>query len=55
VVVFIATARAGDPSIDWYLDQFRDGGIMIETNDFGKVFIEAGDIDEKLVLISRVK
>jgi hypothetical protein len=55
VVLFLARIRADDATINWYLDKFQEGGLMIETPNFGKVFIEAGDVDEKLVFISRMK
>jgi hypothetical protein len=39
--------------MDWYLDQFREGGLMVNARNFGDVFIESDDIDEYLTLVSR--
>lgn len=52
-VEFVVADRTGDPSKDWYLEQFPGGGFMITAKGFGSVFLGEGDIDEDLEFVSR--
>ena len=52
-VVFLVMERIGDPAHDWYLDQFPGGGLMIEVEEFGNVFLGVADIDDDLELVAR--
>jgi hypothetical protein len=52
-VQFVVAGSTGDPSLDWYLDQFPGGGVMIEAEGFGSVFLRSDDIDEELQFGSR--
>jgi hypothetical protein len=52
VVMFISIDKTGDAAMDWYLDQWPDGGFMIDAEQFGNVFI-TDPSEEDLVLISR--
>ncbi len=52
-VEFIVAERSGDPTRDWYLDNFPGGGVMITTAAFGSVFLTGNDVDEDLELVSR--
>jgi hypothetical protein len=54
-VQFVIADPPRDPSQAWYLDQFPRGGVMIEAERFGSVFIRLEDIDEQLQFIARVK
>ena len=52
-VEFVLTGRSGNALHDWYLQQFPEGGLMIRTPHFGRLFLDANGIDYDLVLISR--
>lgn len=52
-VAFIAIHRTGDRARDWYVDQFPGGGLMVEAENFGSVFLNLSEIDEQLELVSR--
>jgi hypothetical protein len=52
-VQFVVAEPTGDPSLDWYLAQFPGGGVMIEAEGFGSVFLRADDIDEEVEFVSR--
>lgn len=52
-VQFVVAGPTGDPSLDWYLDQFPGGGVMIEAEQLGSVFVRADDIDEEVAFVSR--
>lgn len=41
-VEFIVTEKVGNPAINWYIDQFQQGGFMIVANNFGNVFVTNG-------------
>ena len=51
-VEFVVADRAGDPSKDWYLEQFPGGGCMISAKGFGSVFLGECDIED-LEFVSR--
>ena len=38
-VDFTVFQRVGDPSVDWYLDEFPGGGVMLSLSSFGSLFI----------------
>jgi hypothetical protein len=52
-VLFVVNGKTGDEAIDWYLDKYPGGGIMIDAKEFGNVFITDSRNDEDLVLIAR--
>jgi len=52
-VVFVIAEPTGDQTRDWYLEQFPQGGVMINAKGFGKVFLSGRDLDEDLKFISR--
>lgn len=52
-VEFVVARKVGDPAIDWYLDQYPNGGFMLESEQFGKVFMPSDEIDEGLELVRR--
>jgi hypothetical protein len=52
-VDFIVVHRTGDHARDWYVDQFPGGGVMIDAEGFGSVFLHVTEIDDQLELVSR--
>lgn len=52
-VEFVLSGPTGNALHDWYLQRFPDGGLMIRTGHFGRVFVSASAIDYDLVLVSR--
>ncbi|HUQ49290.1 MAG TPA: hypothetical protein VM056_01115 [Terriglobales bacterium] len=52
-IEFLVTESVGNPSLDWYLEQFGECGFMIDAAGFGRVFISESDIDEDLQFVSR--
>ena len=54
-VEFVVVDPTGDPAMDWYLEEFPGGGIMIDTAGFGNVFLQGNDLDEDLEFVSRAE
>ena len=52
-VQFVVSERVGDAAMDWYLDEYGGGGLMIFTENFGRVFLTSNDIDESLQFVER--
>jgi hypothetical protein len=52
-VEFIVQNKSGDPTMDWYLEQFPGGGVMINAKGFGRVFLGGDDMDDFLEFRSR--
>ena len=52
-VEFVALGETNDPNIDWYIQQYPPGGIMISAESFGSVFLPVGDEHEDLDFVSR--
>jgi hypothetical protein len=52
VVEFVAESISGDAALDWYVQEFG-GGAMVVVAAFGRVFISDLDNDEDLELIAR--
>jgi hypothetical protein len=53
MVDFVASERTGDAALDWYLDEFPGGGVMLNVKPFGALFLATGDIDGRLKLLRR--
>lgn len=53
-IEFIVTHYTGDPAMDWYIDEFG-GGVMIIDDLVGNVFLSVENIekDEGLEFMSR--
>jgi hypothetical protein len=47
------TDKTGDAAMDWYLDQYPSGGIMLKVNNFGNVFLSDIEEDEDVEFVSR--
>jgi hypothetical protein len=54
IVEFVVTEKSGEPSMDWYIDEFG-GGIMIRAVRYGNVFIGDSENTEDLEFVSRRK
>ena len=54
-VEFVVAEAVGDPIVDWYLEEFPRGGVMIRADSFGNVFLDAEDMAEHLVFLARGK
>lgn len=52
-VEFVVTNKVGDRVLDWYIDQYPDGGFMIKAEGFGSVFLTESNFDEDLVFVAR--
>jgi hypothetical protein len=53
LVEFVVLDKVGDDALDWYLEEYPGGGLMLRANNFGNVFLRGNDIDEELVFLSR--
>ena len=53
LVELVVAGKVGDDAVDWYLDEYPGGGLMLNASNFGNVFLRERDIDEKLVFVSR--
>jgi len=53
-VEFVVTVPTGDPAMDWYVDEFG-GGVMLIDDRIGRVFLSVENLTEDggLVLVSR--
>lgn len=54
VVNFVVIERTGDPSVDWYMDEFPEGGCMLEASAFGHVFVPSTDLHDHAQFLSRI-
>ncbi|HEX7152947.1 MAG TPA: hypothetical protein VF618_15775 [Thermoanaerobaculia bacterium] len=52
-IEFIALETNGEQTADWYAEKFPDGGVMINNETFGRVFLSATNIDCHLEFVSR--
>ena len=52
-VEFVVTEKTGDPAMDWYIQEYPGGGIMIKAKNFGSTFMTETDEEEDLILVSR--
>ena len=52
VVEFVAERITGDAALDWYVQEFGSG-VMLLVNPFGRVFISDLPNDEDLAFVAR--
>ena len=52
-VEFVVKEASGDPSFDWYLDQWPGGGAMICADTFGSVYLSVDGLDDFLEFVAR--
>jgi hypothetical protein len=53
-VEFVVIGVTGDASMDWHVEQYPGGGVMIAARGFGRVFLPISSaIDERLEFVSR--
>lgn len=52
-VEFVVAESVGDQALDWYLDQYPGGGLMVKAEGFGDVFLTGGELYEDLKFIGR--
>lgn len=53
LVELVVAHKVGDDAVDWYLQEYPGGGLMLKANNFGNVFLRENEIDEELVFVSR--
>ncbi|HEX8409363.1 MAG TPA: hypothetical protein VF883_10885 [Thermoanaerobaculia bacterium] len=51
-VEFVANERRGDVTADWYVEEYG-GGVMMNLENSGSLFLPGPQIDEELELVSR--
>jgi hypothetical protein len=52
-VEFVAAEQSGDAATDWYIEEYG-GGVMMNVESLGAVFLPGGEIDGGLELIDRM-
>jgi hypothetical protein len=52
-VQFVVTEATGEPSTDWFLEEFPGGGVMLTATGFGSVFLADTHTEDALELIAR--
>jgi hypothetical protein len=52
-VDFVVTEKSGDPSLDWFVEQYPGGEMMILAETFGRVFLGVDDFDDLLEFVAR--
>jgi hypothetical protein len=50
-VEFVIAEKAGDPALDWYVDEYPGGGVMLNVATFGSIFLS--EYDDDLIFVSR--
>lgn len=51
-IEFVAAEQSGDAATDWYIEEYG-GGVMMNVEGYGLVFLPGNEIDEELELIDR--
>jgi hypothetical protein len=56
-IEFVVTEHTGDPSMDWYIEQFGGGAMVREPHDLNPTFVRAESIPEyeDLEFVSRAQ
>ncbi len=54
-IELVAAEKVWNDAIDWYIEKYPGGGIMLDADNFGHVFLTEEDIDEKLEFVSRAR
>jgi hypothetical protein len=52
-IEFVADKLTGDPAIDWYVQEYGGGVMIVERKVFGRVFQTVTENQEDLVLVAR--
>jgi hypothetical protein len=52
-VEFVIAEKCGDAEMDWYIDRFPGGGVMLSLPSFGSLFLGRDDLDDHLDFVSR--
>jgi hypothetical protein len=50
---FVVTEKSGDRALDWFLEQFPGGGVMVIAEGFGRVFLDLANLDDQLEFVAR--
>lgn len=53
-VEFVATTLGEDPELDWYVQEYGGGVMVLQPKRFGRAFLTRTDDDEDLVFVSRL-
>lgn len=53
IVDFVVTHASGDERLDWFLQEYPGGGVMIVAAGFGNVFLGVDDLGDFLEYVSR--
>jgi len=51
----VADALVGDAEVDYYVEEIGRGVLIREPKIYGRVFVEATDIGDELVLLGRAE
>ncbi|MGA7855107.1 MAG: hypothetical protein WCA15_17420 [Candidatus Acidiferrales bacterium] len=52
-IEFVVDGLTGDPAMDWYVEEFGGGVMVLEPKYFGAAFLAASDGKEDLIFVSR--
>jgi hypothetical protein len=53
-IEFVVDKLTGDPAMDWYMNEFEGGAMIVEPKHFGGVFLhETGDAED-LILVALI-
>lgn len=52
-IEFVVDGLTGDPAMDWYVEEFGGGAMILEPKHFGAAFLAASDGKEDLIFVSR--
>jgi hypothetical protein len=52
-IEFVATVLGEDPALNWYVQEYGGGVMVLEPKFFGRAFLTQTDDAEDLVFVSR--
>jgi hypothetical protein len=52
-IEFVVDKATGDPALDWYIQEFGGGVMVVERKVFGRVFLRELESLEDLVFVAR--
>jgi hypothetical protein len=52
-IEFVVGKLVGEPAMDWYMEEYRGGVMVLEPKSFGRAFLHHTEEAEDLVLVSR--
>jgi hypothetical protein len=52
-IEFVVDRVTGEPALDWYMEEFGGGVMVLEPNRFGRAFLHETQDQEDLLFVAR--